>query len=136
MGECTPVQVRLAIPYRDDLLMLARLVAAAIASVAGFDVEEVEDLRLAVYECCLRLGVGASEGELMLSFDVHDEAISVELNLDVSGELTSPSANEEVEVALSEQIVEALVDSAELSVDGVHRHARLVSRRSSLTHER
>jgi serine/threonine-protein kinase RsbW len=133
--EHIPVRVQLTIPYRDDLLMLARLVAAATASVAGFNVEEVEDLRLAVYECCLRLGVGASDGALALSFELQDDAIAVDLDLQATAELPSFGDSDQVEVTLSEQIVDALVDSVELSFDGPRRHARLVSRRNSLIHE-
>ena len=47
--------VGLSIPSGADLLVLARLTAATVASRAGFDVEEVEDLRLAVDELCVAL---------------------------------------------------------------------------------
>ena len=47
--------VTLSIPVSADLLVLVRLTAATVASRAGFDVEEIEDLRLAVDELCISL---------------------------------------------------------------------------------
>jgi hypothetical protein len=47
-------QVVLVLPPRPELLAVARLAAAAVASQAGFSLEEIEDLRLAVDELCSR----------------------------------------------------------------------------------
>jgi len=45
--------VELTFPVRSDLLVLARLTAAALASRADFGIEDIEDLRLVVEELCL-----------------------------------------------------------------------------------
>jgi serine/threonine-protein kinase RsbW len=132
-----PVQtaVRVEFPFRDDLLVFARLAATTTASLAGFDVDEVEDLRLAVYECCLLLGDGTSGGVLRLSFEFDSDAIVVTCEL--SGveveELSSNVRNGEAE--LSRQIVDALVDSLEYSFGDGLRSARLALRRSSVAHD-
>ncbi len=47
--------VELTLPVRADLVVLARFAAGTIASRADFDVEEIEDLRLAVDELCVSL---------------------------------------------------------------------------------
>jgi len=44
---------RLDLSRPGDLVVLARLVASAISTRVGFDIEELEDLRLAVGELCL-----------------------------------------------------------------------------------
>ena len=46
-------RVELTFPARGDLIVLARLVTSAVSARAGFDIEELEDLRLAVGELCL-----------------------------------------------------------------------------------
>ena len=46
-------RIELRFPARGDLIVLARLVTSAISARAGFDIEELEDLRLAVGELCL-----------------------------------------------------------------------------------
>ena len=56
--------VELTIPVRADLVVLARLTAATVASRADFDVEEIEDLRLAVDELCISVIQGSADGRL------------------------------------------------------------------------
>ncbi len=56
--------VELSIPVQSDLIVLARLTAATVASRAGFDVEEVDDLRLAVDELCVLVADAGSAGRL------------------------------------------------------------------------
>ena len=51
-------RVLLTFPARGDLVVLARLVASAISARVGFDIEELEDLRLAVGELCLLAPTG------------------------------------------------------------------------------
>ena len=46
-------RIELTFPARGDLIVLARLVTSATSARAGFDIEELEDLRLAVGELCL-----------------------------------------------------------------------------------
>ena len=60
--------VELTIPVTADLVVLARLTAATVASRADFDVEEIEDLRLAVDELCISVIQGSSDGRLDLQF--------------------------------------------------------------------
>jgi len=47
--------VRLSLPAKAEYLMTARLVAAALAGNAGFDMEEIEDVKTALSEACLLL---------------------------------------------------------------------------------
>ena len=69
-------RVELTFPARGDLMVLARLVSSAISARAGFDIEELEDLRLAVGELCLLAlqGSDARHGELRVEFIVPTDA--------------------------------------------------------------
>ncbi len=102
--------VELSLPVTADLVVLARLTAATVASRADFDVEEIEDLRLAVDELCVDLVRGRSEGRLELRFIREDDQIEV-LGTVRSG----PSGPQEgdgsgLDGELSERILDALVD--------------------------
>ncbi len=46
--------VELTLPAGSDLIVLARFTAVTLGSRAGFDIEEIEDLRLAVDELYFR----------------------------------------------------------------------------------
>jgi serine/threonine-protein kinase RsbW len=102
--------VELTIPVQSDLVVLARLTAATVASRAGFDVEEVEDLRLAVDELCVSIVNGADSGRLNLTFLADDGSVEVVCILD--GPPPAPGQNDEGygEHDLSIRILDALVD--------------------------
>jgi serine/threonine-protein kinase RsbW len=108
-------RIELRFPARGDLIVLARLVTSAISARAGFDIEQLEDLRLAVGELCLLTlqGSDARFGDLWLELTVLGDAIGVVCTLERASPAGSPGpeAEEADESAgLSEQILDALVD--------------------------
>ena len=93
--------------------MLARLVTSAISARAGFDIEELEDLRLAVGELCLLTlqGSDAQHGDLCLELTVLGDAIEVVCTLEAGrGRRPAPEPEGDEVARLSEQILDALVD--------------------------
>ena len=122
-------RVELSLPADAQMLFLARMTGAAVASRADFEYEQIEDLRLAIDELCVRLmSAGGDGGRLALLFQWDDEG-----TLDVTGTLipeNSPSGNgrqprpEMVAISneLSERILDALVDDHGGDIMGdVHR---------------
>lgn len=107
--------VELAVPVRADLLVLARLTAATLASRAEFGIEEIEDLRLVTEELCLSV-IGASAGGVVhLRFVRDGHSITVECSLEP--EEGAPVAVGEPD-ELSVRIIEALVDEHGTVLDG------------------
>jgi serine/threonine-protein kinase RsbW len=109
-------RVELSFPARGDLIVLARLVTSAVSARAGFDIEELEDLRLAVGELCLLTlqGSDGEQGDLRLELTVLSEAIGVVCTLAGAGAGASGASvagtNGDETAQLSEQILDALVD--------------------------
>jgi serine/threonine-protein kinase RsbW len=106
-------KVGLVFPARGDLVVLARLVTSAISARAGFDIEDLEDLRLAVGELCLLAmqGNDSHYGDLQLEFVVASDSIDISCTLSDAAPSLSGRSPESVEAAqLSEQILAALVD--------------------------
>jgi serine/threonine-protein kinase RsbW len=105
-------RIELTFPARGDLIVLARLVTSAISARAGFDIEELEDLRLAVGELCLLTlqGHDSRFGDLRLELSVLDGAISVECTLEHAAPGGETQPDEDESALLSEQILDALVD--------------------------
>jgi anti-sigma regulatory factor (Ser/Thr protein kinase) len=110
--------VELGLPARPDLLFLARMTAAAVASRADFGYDQIEDLRLALDELCLTIlggyedADGATAGaRIQLRLRWSDD--SIEVTAALVGDTDSvrshgddaPRPNE-----LSERILDALVD--------------------------
>jgi len=105
-------RVELTFPARGDLIVLARLVTSAISARAGFDIEELEDLRLAVGELCLLTlqGHDGRFGNLRLELSVLDDAIGVQCTLEHAAPGGETQPDEDESAALSQQILDALVD--------------------------
>jgi serine/threonine-protein kinase RsbW len=110
--------IELSLPADARLVRLARLVASGVATAAGFDVEEVEDLRIAVDELCGALVEGGNGEPLELVFELRDEEVHV-LGSTGSGGVDQL---DEQRIALSRQILDVVVDSHEVTaVDGTLR---------------
>jgi len=105
-------RIELTFPARGDLIVLARLVTSAISARAGFDIEELEDLRLAVGELCLLTlqGHDSRYGDLRLELSVLDDAIGVQCTLEHAAPGAGTEPEEDEWALLSEQILDALVD--------------------------
>lgn len=103
--------VELIIPVQSDLIVLARLTAATVASRAGFNVEEVEDLRLAVDELCVSIVNGSRDGRLNLTFLSSDGTVEVVCALDGPAPASPTDDDDDYdERGLSVRILDALVD--------------------------
>ena len=105
-------RIELTFPARGDLIVLARLVTSAISARAGFDIEELEDLRLAVGELCLLTlqGHDSRYGDLRLELSVMDDAIGVQCTLEHAAPGGAIAPEEGESSLLSQQILDALVD--------------------------
>jgi hypothetical protein len=127
-GPDRSVGVELSLSVEDDLLVLARLAVSAVASRAGFDIEEIEDLRLAVDELCLLVQQGRRTGRLVLTMATEPGCIEVWCHYEGADAAVGGAADEEVE--LSERILDALVDEHGPSARAGRPGAHLVKRRA------
>jgi serine/threonine-protein kinase RsbW len=111
-GPVAPPPGEMVLSVKDDLLVLARLGASTVASRVGFDLEEIDDLRLAVDELCLLVVQGRRTGRLHLAFAADAARIDVWCNYDGSDEPESgpEDDDDDVSVGLSARILDALVD--------------------------
>ncbi len=121
--------VDLTIPASADLVALARHTASTIAARANFDVEEVEDLRLAVDELCVSLVRENDDGSLALRFIRDGDTVEVSCThlAGPSGQLDDPE--EATGDDLSQLILDALVDEHGQEDEGGRQRAWLRKRR-------
>lgn len=112
-GRATRVDVvELSVPVQADLLVLARLGAATVAARAGFDLEEVEDLRLAVEELCL--SVASADGgpqRIRLRYRLEGDTVEIRCVLEPDPDAGVPELlTDRTGGELSWRILDALVD--------------------------
>jgi hypothetical protein len=103
--------VELSIPAHPELLSLPRLTAAALAARVGFDIEEIEDIRLAVEELCLATFEGRGSGRLRLSLGFGAGSLWVDCSFEPEDrEVSSINPRNELASELTEQLLSALTD--------------------------
>ncbi|HHW49440.1 MAG TPA: anti-sigma regulatory factor [Clostridiaceae bacterium] len=109
--------IELLLPFKAEYVSIARLTVSGIASRMGFDIDTVEDIKVAVAEVCNRIvSIGSklskyykinfaiSEQSLKVLFTCEDKSIRCIFN------------NEDAELAVS--IIKALMDDVEFCTDG------------------
>lgn len=117
--------IELVLPADTRLVRVARLVASGVATTAGFDVDEVEDLRIAVDEVCTALVEGGDGSPLFLGFDLGDGEVTVVGSTKASG----GAAFEPDRLALSRQILAVVVDEHDISANHGQISVRVSKRR-------
>lgn len=122
--------IELTIPVQPDLLVLVRLTAATVAARADFDMEEIDDLRLAVDELCLAVIAGHSEGRLRICYSNSSEEIEVTCHLEATDQSTPAAAEDDEIQELAARILDALVDEHGRDARGDRPGAWLRKRRS------
>jgi serine/threonine-protein kinase RsbW len=106
--------ILLEVPASYAHVRLARLVASGVGSAADFDVEEIEDLRIAVDEACGLLVEAGAVGRLRVCFQTVDGSVLGR----VSG-LTSRSLDQDT-ARLATEILGSITTSWEHRIDGDH----------------
>ena len=109
-------KILLTVPAAPEFVRLARLTAAGLATRIGMGYDEVEDLRIAVGEACsLLIGTGTRSGSLSLAFTLGDDRVTIDVTGDFDGE-----AGEAADTALSDQILDAVVDDHGVEIAADH----------------
>jgi hypothetical protein len=93
--------VTLEVPPQSRYIRLARLVAAGLANELGFDVDRLDDVRLAIGEVC---GLAVQQGatSVALSYVLDEATLEVEIDAPLSPE--APTVDEDHRV-LVEQVL-------------------------------
>jgi serine/threonine-protein kinase RsbW len=102
--------VRLALPASFEYLRIVRLTASGVASRLGFDVEDIENLRVAIDELTSLVVECAAPGQLELTFATGSGT------LEITGRAPVNSGAEVAVEDLTEQILKAVTDDYELGV--------------------
>jgi serine/threonine-protein kinase RsbW len=118
--------VELVLPADAHLVRIARLVASGVAGIEGFDVDEVDDLRIAVDEGCAALLEGGDGSPLLVSFSLEGGAVDVFGTTRAGdGAVLDPDR-----LSLSRQILSVVVEDHTLLVDAGQVSFRFRKRRA------
>lgn len=75
----SPDRIVLVLPYKADYVSVTRLTASGIASRIGFDIETIEDIKVAVSEVCSRIINAAAglDGSYEVLFDISETGLEI-----------------------------------------------------------
>lgn len=120
-SRVTEETVRLRVPATLEYVRLVRLTTSGVASRLGFDVDEIEDLRVAVDELASVVIELAGDGPLDVQFSVDDGSLHIAgealLAVQRAGNGARAATRATVE-ELTEQILAAVVDEWDVRFDG------------------
>ena len=124
MGED---QVYLRVPAKPEYILVIRLTTSAVATRAGFDVDEIEDIKVAVAEAgTVIMNQKNGVGTIELSYKIAGvNGIWIHISAPETEEVTIPyTENEQAE--LSFYIMESLMDNVERNEkDGFIRELKM-----------
>jgi len=109
--------IELSLPFKADYAGTARLTASGVANRMGFDIETIEDIKVAISEVCSRLiKMGsASAASFKIVFVIGKDALLIRFECeDKSLKCIFSNADGELGVA----IITALMDNVELCTSG------------------
>lgn len=105
-------QISLQLPFKAEYVSLARLTASGVANRMSFDIEAIEDIKVAIAEVCNKLvSMGSAIAEsYIIRFIIEDKKLRIEFDCkDKSLKCIFADDEEQLGVA----IINALMDEVE-----------------------
>jgi len=105
-------RIALRLPCKAEYVSVARLTVSGIASRAGFDIDTVEDIKVAVSEVCSRLinTTDDSGRQYEIRFDIHSDKLVITFTSDTGHD---PCIFNSDEGGLGMSIINAFMDEVE-----------------------
>jgi serine/threonine-protein kinase RsbW len=115
--------VRLSVPTALEYVRIVRLTGSGVASRLGFDIEEIENLRVALDELASMAIDVAVRGELEITF------FTTETELRITGRAPVAAGTDVGVEELTGQILKAVIDDYEISTNDGYVSFSCVTRR-------
>lgn len=96
-----------SIPKKPDYTSMVRLISSSIGNKMGYNIDEIEDLKVAMGEACILSYGKSSDESIEIEFEIYKDKLEVSLHWD-----TVATIEESKEVALGRMIIESLMDEA------------------------
>jgi serine/threonine-protein kinase RsbW len=109
--------IELKLPFKAEYVSMARLTVSGIASRMGFDIDTIEDIKVAAAEVCNKLVERGSKtaSNYFIVYEVRGDSLKISFGCE-DRTLRCIFDDEEDELGLS--IITALMDEVELCSDG------------------
>ncbi|WP_090554603.1 ATP-binding protein [Natronincola ferrireducens] len=119
--KCIDV-IKLSVPNKPEYVSVIRLTASGIANRMGFDIEKIEDIKVAISEACTNAithGICKEEANFNVDFYSHEEKLVISVYDNGKGclnhNIKTPNLKEPKEGGLGVFIIRSLMDDVEIS---------------------
>jgi len=120
--EETESQINVELPVKKEYARLLRLMVSGVASRMNFDLDAVDDLKIAVEEAYLMAMRGKVNSPLKTSFDM----MADRLQITFQGTTRSQAGTEDQKENFGNFILDAVVDEMELNQPNADFNVRMV----------
>lgn len=115
-------EIKLSVPSKPEYVGVVRLTLSAIASRIGFDIEKIEDMKVAVGEACTNAIMHgctcAKDSKFNIDFISNGEKLTISVYDDGKGcevdSIQKPDLNKPKEGGLGIFIIESLMDDVDI----------------------
>lgn len=111
-------KVRMMLPCKGEYVGVARLTISAIANRMGFNIEEIEDIKVAVAEACTNAIKHGLDEKFHLNVEIFEDKLQIDIEDSGKGynveELAKPDLENPKEGGLGIFIIKTLMDEVEL----------------------
>lgn len=111
-------KVNMSLPCKPEYVGVARLTVSAIANRMGFNIEEIEDIKVAVAEACTNAIKHGKDEKFDLDIDIYLNKLQILIKDSGKGydtkQLKSPDLQNPKEGGLGIFIIKTLMDEVEL----------------------
>lgn len=99
--------IKMSIPNKPEYVSVIRLTTSALANQIGFNIEEIDDIKVAIAEACTFILQSEIESEnLNIEYNLYDTKLSIS----VKGENPNTEIKESIENGLGLFIIKSLMD--------------------------
>lgn len=71
--------IKISIPKKADYISIARLTTSGIAHSMGLNVEDIEDIKVAIGEACINSLILDNKKEISIGFEIDEEKLTIDV---------------------------------------------------------
>lgn len=110
--------IMLTVPAKPDYVMVTRLTSSAVASRIGFDVDQIEDIKMSVAEAqILILNQTTKPTGLTVKFEIKSQELYIEISGESGWQNDEDSYHDIDQAQMSRFIISSMMDEVEFKLD-------------------
>jgi serine/threonine-protein kinase RsbW len=107
--------ITLTIPSKPDYISVVRLTSSAIANNIGFNIDDIEDIKVSIAEACIN--ALSKSDEISIEFKIEEDKLIIKVNNVSPCKDHTLNSNKEIELGIL--IIKSLMDEVNFNGEGV-----------------